>query len=52
MLHMLDISQGLKKLRNRLTHEGFMYPISPKELEMLLNEVKQLEETLYPENKN
>jgi len=43
----LDMSQGLKQIRNRLTHEGFKHNVSPDDLKIILQEIKRLEQTLY-----
>jgi len=45
----LDMSHGLKQIRNRLTHEGFKHNLSQNDLKVLLQEIKRLEQTLYPE---
>jgi len=46
----LDMSNGLKQIRNRLTHEGFKHNLSPNDLKILLQEIKRLEQTLFPQN--
>ncbi len=43
----LDMSQGLKQIRNRLTHEGFKHNISSDDLKLISQEIKRLEQTLY-----
>jgi len=44
----LDMSHGIKQIRNRLTHEGFKHKISPKDLNVILKEIKRLEQALFP----
>ncbi len=46
----LDMANGLKQIRNRLTHEGFKHNLSPNDLKILLQEIKRLEKTLFPQN--
>jgi len=46
----LDMSNGLKQIRNRLTHEGFKHKIFPDDLKILLQEIKRLEQTLFLQN--
>ncbi|MGY5149065.1 MAG: hypothetical protein ACW9W3_03295 [Candidatus Nitrosopumilus sp. bin_68KS] len=47
----IEMSQGLKQLRDKLTHAGYKYSISKDDLILILDEVKKLERTLYPEQK-
>jgi len=47
----IDMSQGLKQIRNRMTHEGFKYSVTRDDLKKLLKEIKELEVVLFPENK-
>ena len=45
----LELSSGLKRIRNMLSHEGFKYPVTKENLQEILQETKKLETTLYPE---
>ena len=47
----LIMSQGLKHLRDKLSHAGYKYKITKSDLTKIIEEIKKLEKILYP-NKN
>ncbi len=44
----LEMSAGLKNIRNLLTHEGYKHSVSKSDLGLILEEIKKLEKILYP----
>ena len=43
----LTMSQGLKHLRDKLSHAGYKYKISKPDLTKIIEEIKRLEKILY-----
>ena len=46
----LEMSQGLKKIRDLMTHEGYKHVVSKVTLQKLTNEIEDLESVLFPSN--
>jgi len=44
----IEISTGLKKIRDIVTHEGYKQKITKPDLENIIKEIKKVEEVLYP----
>lgn len=47
----LLLSNGIKSARDTMSHEGYKHSVSKSDLEKVLKEVLELEETLYPAKK-
>ena len=48
----LLLSNGIKTARDTMSHEGYKYPVSKKDLSKLIKEIKDLEEVLFPMEKS
>ena len=44
----IEMSTGLKKIRDIVTHEGYKQKITKPDLENIIKEIKKVEEVLYP----
>lgn len=47
----LEMSQGLKRIRDLMTHQGYKYKISKSNLTKIMKEIQNLEQILYPNTK-
>lgn len=47
----LLLSNGIKSVRDTMTHEGYKHSVSKGDLENILEEIQKLERVLYPETK-
>lgn len=47
----LKMSDGLKRTRNSMTHQGYNQPVLKSDLEKIFREISDLEQILYPETK-
>ena len=46
----LEMSHGLKKLRDKLSHAGFKYKISKTDLTKIMKDIQELDKILYSQD--